>query len=467
MKTLWPDASSLDSKASDHQREVWEKATRGPIAILGGAGGCGKTQVAAWAIKEIVKQHGSHQVAVCGPTGKSAVRMTEMLLDNGVDVKATTIHRLLSPDKCGIGDGDWRFAYNEINQLPYKFILLDESSMASCDILSKLLGACRKGTHVIMLGDFGQLPPVNHGKPLLDMIDAGIPYGELTEIWRNSGDVTKACADIRAGRVAKPSDYVDIDKGKNWRHIECPRPSYYYTTLSHFFHELPSGIDPLWDVQVLCTVNDSSDVSRNKINELLQEQLNKHGERSNKLKFRLGDKVINRENCMMPVTWCPRCLKNNLESTCQPSKHFKNQYECTKCGYFCRATDFTKDDVANGEIGKVIYLTDNLVLVELDVPYRVAVFNGDMLKELELAYVVTKHLAQGSEWPYVVSMIDDSFAADRIDCRESHYTGLSRMQKLVTTIGKKSAFDKQCLRSALLNRKTFLKNKIIDGLKNA
>src|SRR5690606_14383539 len=99
-------------------------------------------------------------------------------------VEATTIHRLLGVSRNGHDQKGWGFMRNRGNPLPNRFLFVDECSMCDCDITASLLDACKPGTHVLFIGDFAQLPPAGHGAPLRDMIAAGIPYGELTEIHR-------------------------------------------------------------------------------------------------------------------------------------------------------------------------------------------------------------------------------------------------------------------------------------------
>ena len=115
---------------------------------------------------------------------------------NGYDLplEATTIHRLLGVSRNGHDKKGWGFIHNAANPLPYRFVFVDEVSMLDVDLAANLFAACQPGTHILLIGDTGQLPPVGHGAPLRDLIAAGVGCGELTEIWRNAGDIVKGCS---------------------------------------------------------------------------------------------------------------------------------------------------------------------------------------------------------------------------------------------------------------------------------
>jgi exodeoxyribonuclease V alpha subunit len=109
---------------------------------------------------------------------------------------ATTIHKLLGV-RAG-GDG-WKFSFDEDSPLPYKFVVVDETSMLDTSLAASLLRACGPGTHLLLVGDVNQLPPVGHGAPLRDLLDGGVPTARLREIRRNSGLIVETCARIKDG----------------------------------------------------------------------------------------------------------------------------------------------------------------------------------------------------------------------------------------------------------------------------
>jgi exodeoxyribonuclease V alpha subunit len=206
--------------ASDHQREAAARAMAGPVGLLTGTPGTGKTFVTAQVIKAVRDLVPPDEVAVVAPTGKAAVRITRALHDYGVDVEATTVHRLLQI--AGKTADGFKFAHNRDNPLPLRVVFLDEASMLDVDLAAALVAALAPGTHLLLVGDPYQLPPVGHGAPLRDLLAAGLPAGELTEIRRNSGMIVEACRDIKNGYRYKTCDKFD-DAGNNFRSVECGR----------------------------------------------------------------------------------------------------------------------------------------------------------------------------------------------------------------------------------------------------
>lgn len=429
---IWPDPTTLPG-ISPHQQGALAQVFSGPVGILTGGPGTGKTRTAAAALRALIDSLGASSVAVCAPTGKAAVRIMAELSKCGLSHPATTIHRLLGVQRNGHDGKGWGFRHDAGNPLPYRVVAIEEASMADTDLSANLLSACAPGTHLLVIGDTGQLPPVGHGAPLRDWIAAGLPHGELTETWRNGGDIVRACAAIRAGKPFRPSEYIDIEAGKNWLHVEA-RPAAVAGVVERIVSTLPAGIDPLWDVQVSCAVNEKGDCSRLALNKLLQGVLNPAGEKIQGTDFRLRDKVICTSNCMLPVS---------------ESGTFEPVSEC--------ASDF----VANGEIGQVIAADKGVLLVQFTSPARVVQAVGEFREAFELAYAVTTHKSQGSQWPVVIAVIDHSRSADGVCSNEWWFTALSRMERLCVTIGPLETLRGHCLRRVLPKRKTFLREKLM------
>lgn len=204
-----------------HQQSAASIVTAHPISILGGSPGTGKTFVASTIIEAATEFIGADKIAVCAPTGKAAVRITEALAANGVELRATTIHSLLRVQQNTVTDG-WGFEYGPDNLLPHTLIVVDESSMIDASLMASLLSARRRGCSILFVGDVNQLPPVGAGAPLRDMIRAGVPYAELREIIRNDGGIVDACAKIRDGQeFASGGNLVvahDIDRAIDIAH---------------------------------------------------------------------------------------------------------------------------------------------------------------------------------------------------------------------------------------------------------
>src|SRR5262245_18598677 len=214
MRTLWPDPATL-TDLSPHQQEQLARATAGPLGLFTGSPGTGKTYSIASLIRVLVDQYGQESIAMAAPTGKAATRGTAAIPRHGIDLTASTIHRLLKVSNAN-GDG-FRFKHDEDNPLAYRFVVVDEASMLDTDLAASLFSACIPGTHVLLVGDPYQLPPVGHGVPLRDLLRAGLPQGELTEIQRNAGMIVHACASIKAGRRFEVCTKYEPDQGRNLR----------------------------------------------------------------------------------------------------------------------------------------------------------------------------------------------------------------------------------------------------------
>jgi exodeoxyribonuclease V alpha subunit len=442
----WPTAEYISqfapegSSLSDHQLGAIETALDGKICCLQGSPGVGKTFAVACIAKALIKQYGCDQIAACAPTGKASVRMTQALMSNGVEMEATTIHRLLGVESAEGSDG-WQFYYNDQNPLPFRFIVVDESSMIDVDLMASLLRACDPDTHLLFVGDSNQLAPVGHGRPFLDM-QSIVPTGHLTEIRRNSGRIVRCCAMIRDQRKFEPSPTLDTDAGENLPFVEVA-DEVQVVALENLMNQMSHQEDVedvVWDVQVITAVNDRGEVSRKPLNRLLQRILNPDGESVHGNPFRIGDKIV--------------CLKNGnyQDAENKHDEHF----------------------VANGELGQVTALRPGIMTVKLDDPPRTITIPHAPVKanesgiadsedaakgavgDWDLGYVLSCHRSQGSQWKYVIVMVDSSGSGAMVQSRNWIYTAISRAEKATLVIGRKVTVDKMMNRDGISDRKTFL-----------
>ena len=452
MSTFWPHSERL-RLVTPHQRAQYAIATTGALGIFGGNPGVGKTFTVAQIISSVIDQgDGDSQIAAAAPTGKAAQRLNELLIEHGIsNLTATTIHRLLGVRRAGYDGKGWGFVYGKELPLPQRYIFIDEASMLGTNLLASLLAALRPGHHLLLIGDFAQLPPVDHGAPLRDLIAAGIPYGELTEPMRHEGDIVVACRDVKEGRPVRPSSRIDVDEGHNLLHIEASTPNVVLHKLTRLLQHCPSDLDPIWDVQVVCAVNESGELSRKALNVVIQSILNPNGTAVEGMVFRLNDKVICGTNQMLPEVTCIHC-NYGAEHVLWDGR----VYRCDECDRQIPVSELHPDFVANGEIGRVTLIEKNLIHVDFDSPRRTIRVAGNALNGWNLAYAITCHRGQGSQWPIVCVVVDSNRGADMVTSFEWHRTAWSRAQRLCVTIGKLSTIHKQCRKSALKNRKTFL-----------
>lgn len=301
--------------------------------------------------------------------------------------------------------------------------------MLDTQLAASLLGACAPGTHVLLVGDPNQLPPVGHGAPLRDLIAAGAPCGRMSEILRNAGMIVHACARIKDGLPFEAESHATPSPSptRNLFLVEAASPQQQADELERLLSSaLPGqGLDPAWDVQVLVAVNESGPLSRKAVNARLQALLNPDGERVGANPYRVGDKVI--------------CLKNGM---------YEAHGEAAEPQHW----------LANGEIGRVLAVEPKRAVAEFDGGRQVMLFLGDDgAGKFDLAYAITAHKSQGSEWPAVVILLDASNGAARVAGREWIYTAISRAKEACVLVGRLGVAHMMAKRPSLETRKTFLK----------
>ena len=373
------------------------------------------------------------------------------------NVQASTIHTRLEIGQNGhASNGDWGFQRNAAQPLDESFVIVDEASMLDTGLFASLMSACATGTHVLLVGDPYQLPPVGHGAPLRDMIAAGVPCAELTEIRRNAGLIVHACRAIKEGRAWEIADKFDPETGANLRHVEAastPAVGAALESILTRFRE--SGrFDPVWGSQVICGTNRT----RKMLNKGLQTLLNPVGDGQGQRfahPFRKDDKII--------------CLRNHWAEGAYPYKD-RTYY------------------VANGEIGRVAGSEERAMSVDfqggrplLHIPIGKVRNSEDEEDEagrrrrtdkdggggvasasgvgchFDLAYCVTGHKMQGSEAPAVLVVIEEGPGVGLVCSKEWLYTSLSRASQLCITVGREGVMRQMARRETLTRRKTFLR----------
>ncbi len=443
----WPSIGLIEQMApqdkplSHHQTWAIMIATNmDRVSCLQGSPGVGKTFCVAAIVKAVITRFGQNSIGVAAPTGKAAVRMSQSLAANGVEMQATTIHRMLGVD--GEGRDGWSFIHNEQNPLPFRFIVIDESSMIDVDLMASLLRACTKTTHLLLVGDSGQLAPVGHGRPFFDLQQC-IPTGKLTEIMRNSGRIVKACAEIRDHQRFTPSPALSLPEEN------CPLIQVTDEDQVQAMENMIAKIDLMADkcdiiedLQIVTGKNNGSPVSIKPLNATLQKMLNPDGTQVTGNPFRAGDKIV--------------CLKNGIypDAEDQLEKHY----------------------VANGELGRVVSLQPGRMIIRLCEPVRSILVTHAPVQENEeniadsldsqrgavgdwdLGYVLTVHRSQGSQWKYVIVMADKSAAM--VQSRNWIYTAISRAEIATFIIGQKQVVNQMLKRDGITGRKTFLVERI-------
>jgi exodeoxyribonuclease V alpha subunit len=380
---------------------------------------------------------------------------------HNLPLTATTIHTGLGV--CGHSTGKAEFKHDEDDPLDCEVLVVDEVSMEDTDLMASMLRAVPEGGNVLLIGDQNQLPPVGHGAPLRDMLAAGVPCATLTEIQRNAGDIVRACHAIKDGSLFETSPRLDLDAvpPRNLKHVQADTPEEQAARIMDLLNGARArGFKPMRDVQVLVPRNDGAFVGRQALNVALQAYLNPETEteeRRRNPRFRKEDKVI--------------CLKN----TVMQAYAQKTMADPRDMDSYLHGGDGQLQYIANGDIGKVVATGPDAVMVKFYGPERLVKFDTkrrrkgadepdgaeDKKPNFDLAYAITTHKSQGSQWPAVVVVLDES--AGRLANRELLYTAISRAERVCFLVGKIVSAYKMVQRQQLVRRKTFLGELLLEG----
>ncbi len=385
------------------QKEAVRQAVLNGVLVITGGPGTGKTTIINTIIK--VMERLGYSVALAAPTGRASKRMAEM-----TGKEARTLHRLLE-----IGyidqDEDLKFAKNEDNPLDVEVVIIDETSMVDILLMNHLLKAISPGTRLILVGDADQLPSVGPGCVLSDIIKCGrIKVIKLQEIFRQARE---SMIIVNAHRINR-GEYPEVNlKNKDFYHIPRERSADIVASLIELVKKrLPDsyGYHPAKSIQILTPMR-KTPVGVINLNEELQRELNPpHKDKAEKefrgIIFRVGDKVMQ--------------IKNN----------YNIEWEKINGGE--KGTG-----VFNGDVG-IIELIDNekgIIKIVLDDEKKV-IYDFNHIDELELAYALTVHKSQGSEFPVVVIPVFPG--APMLMSRNLFYTAVTRARELVVLVGRES-----------------------------
>ena len=404
--------------SENQRRAVSEAVQRGLLVITGGPG-TGKTTIINCILALL-----SGGVQLAAPTGRAAKRMSE-----ATGREAKTLHRLLE-----FSGEEGKFQRDEQNPLDCACVIVDEMSMVDVFLMRSLLRALKPGTKLIMVGDADQLPSVGAGNVLGDILKSGaIPSVRLTDIFRQSGE---SLIVVNAHRINHGEAPILNQKGSDFFFERRPYAEDAADAIVGLCEKrLPAFLHtdfPARDIQVLSPTKKAG-AGVYQLNALLQAALNpaqagrKPEIRYGDTAFRLGDKVM----------------------------HVKNNYQLA-----WKTDDGAEGEgVFNGDVGFItkVDTQDRVVTVRYD-DERTVEYDYQQLEELELAYCLSVHKSQGSEFPCVVMPVVGG--PPRLLTRNLFYTALTRARKLVVLVGREDAIAAMVRNNHIAARYTTLRQRL-------
>ena len=406
--------SKVEKQASitldEMQRKAVVEAVKNGVLVITGGPGTGKTTT----INAIIRYFETEdmEILLAAPTGRAAKRMTE-----ATGWEAVTIHRLL--ELSGVPSDDRStasFERNEENPLEADVIIIDEMSMVDIFLMNALLKAVSVGTRLILVGDINQLPSVGPGCVLKDIIRAGsCPVVQLTRIFRQA---SQSDIIVNAHKINR-GEYVTLDnKSRDFFFLQRQDPNVILRVVLALVQEkMPRYVDARpTDIQVLTPMRKGS-LGVENLNEMLQRYLNppspeKNEKETARGRFREGDKVMQ--------------IKNNYQIEWEA----RNRYGIA----IDKGTGIFNGDM--GIVQQIDLLAETMEVLFDD--YRTVTYSFQMLEELELAYAVTIHKSQGSEYPAVV--IPLLTGPRMLMNRNLLHTAVTRARSCVTLVGSPETF---------------------------
>ena len=398
-KPYWPEIDTavampwveqkLEISLADSQKEAVKKATSSKVMVITGGPGVGKTTLVN-AILHILSAK-AVSVALAAPTGRAAKRLSET-----TGMEAKTIHRLLEVDPMHGG-----FKRNTDDPLECDLLVLDETSMVDVPLMASVVKALPDKAGLILVGDVDQLPSVGPGQVLGNIINSGaVPVARLTEIFRQAAQskiITNAHK-VNSGYI--PNLEIVKDEETDFYFVEAHEPEDAVIKINEIVkNRLPKrfGFDPIQDIQVLCPMNRGG-IGARSLNVDLQKTLNPPTDDISVERFgftyRVGDKVMQTDN------------------------------------------DYDKE-VFNGDVGYVCRIDPEPQELTIEFDGREVEYLFGELDQVALAYAVSIHKSQGSEYPAVV--IPVMMQHYMLLRRNLLYTGITRGKKMVVLVGQKKA----------------------------
>ncbi len=402
--------AALGMALAPTQRAAIEFAVRSRVLVISGGPGTGKTTLVRGILAAIAED--GLRLALAAPTGRAARRLGE-----STGREARTLHRLLEADP------ERGFRRNRGRLLEAELVIVDEASMIDTQLMAALLDALPPAAALLLVGDVDQLPSIGPGQVLADVIAAAaVPVVRLTEIFRQAAEsgIVRNAHRINHGQ---PPVFARAEEGPG----DCygirvtSSDDAQAKLLDLVLRRIPErfGLDPVNDVQVLTPVNRGR-IGTQALNELLQAHLNPDPPAMllrGHDRFCVGDKVMQLEN------------------------------------------DYDRE-VYNGDVGRITAIDNRTRSIEVAMDGRRLSYAADELDSLAIAYAVTVHKAQGSEYPAVVLPLLRQHG--RMLRRNLLYTAITRARRLVVLLTEPEALERAVRDTSDLRRTTLLRHRLTD-----
>ena len=415
---------SLSIKLSKIQIDAIKSCFEENISIITGGPGTGKTTIIN-TISKIYLDNG-YNIFLCAPTGRAAKRIEET-----TGIEAKTIHRMLGYIPSSYDDIG-HFEYNEDNPLDTDVIIIDEMSMVDVVLFEKLLRGMKDNTRLVIVGDVDQLPSVGAGNVLRDLINSKkIKYTKLVDIFRQSESSNII---VNAHKINNGQEPILNEKNSDFFFLKTETPAITRNVVVDLISKrLPNayGYDFSKDIQIL-TQSRKGICGVFELNRLLQDILNPKTETTDELLvgnklFRVNDKVMQ--------------TKNNYNLSFFDSDGEENF------------------GVYNGDMGHIIFIdkSSKKLTVEMD-DKRVIDYTLEDLDNLELAYAITIHKSQGSEFKSVIIPMFDGYRL--LQTRNLLYTAITRAKENIILVGDKNVMNNMIRNNTINSRYSNLENRI-------
>jgi len=442
--------SRMGISFSNEQKEAVSGAIANGVTVITGGPGTGKTTILR-AVTMLLREMG-YIVALAAPTGRAAKRIKE-----STGYRGHTIHRLLEASIDEKKD-EVIFRRNEENPLEADAIIVDEASMIDVELMSRLLEACTDGTRLVLVGDVDQLPPVGPGSVLNDIIQSEyIHTTSLKSIFRQAEESKIVVSAHEINRGEEP----DLEYKEGDDLIFLPKSTYAEV------REEIAKLAAYEEAQVI-TPTKRGQLGTTSLNKMLQDSLNPREEWKQEINKRISERVDSSdENSItseMPQIPTRNASGSNAENeifrvgdrVMQIKNNYGKQWKIA-------AVEVEGSGLFNGDMGKIVEIDplNEIISVEFD-EGKVAKYEREDFKELQLSYAITVHKSQGSEFPMVVMPVANF--GPLLGTKNLLYTGITRGRDNVILLGDEKSLIRMIHCNTSRDRNSGMKDRLASFL---